>query len=240
MLLFSLVENVDRILIQIFCRVQRASWKCLRAVGSDISGGVIAATNQDLSREIQEGRFRKDLFFRLGGESLVMPALRDRKEDIPNLVESLMRQVFPGKKLPHLDVSAIAALESYDWPGNVRELKSVIERAVCLAHGGPIQRQHIDAQLGLNSVATHAEWQIPIDPLIDFSAKPWVEAETDFKRRYFQCLAEQCDWDVAQIANRADMHVQSVRKVLRQLGLERPAQDHRTNAQRPNTNDGIV
>jgi DNA-binding NtrC family response regulator len=95
---------------------------------------VMAATNRDLPREMAEGRFREDLFFRLNVISLTMPPLRDRREDIP-LLQSHFLRVFAGetkRRVTGVAPDAAAALMRYDWPGNVRELQNTIERAVVL------------------------------------------------------------------------------------------------------------
>ncbi len=97
---------------------------------------LVCATNRELKEEVAEGRFRKDLFYRINGVKVVIPPLRDRPEDIPLLVEHFARQ------LPHqksFTAAALGALTAYDWPGNVRELHFAVERAVLLA-----ERESID------------------------------------------------------------------------------------------------
>jgi Nif-specific regulatory protein len=101
---------------------------------------VIAATNQDLKSAIKDGRFRKDLFFRLNVVSVMIPTLRERREDIPALAKFFVARYAKDMKRLHLTINpkAIEALRQYDWPGNVRELANVIERAVVLANGDAI------------------------------------------------------------------------------------------------------
>jgi Nif-specific regulatory protein len=96
---------------------------------------VIAATNQDLKAAITDGRFRKDLFFRLNVVSVTIPPLRERREDIPVLAKFFVDWYAKDLKRPRLAIhpKAVEALRQYDWPGNVRELANVIERAVVLA-----------------------------------------------------------------------------------------------------------
>jgi DNA-binding NtrC family response regulator len=93
---------------------------------------VIAATNSDLHRRMEEGRFRRDLYFRVAGFALRVPPLRERREDIPALVESFMRAFAreTGKGLRGITVKALRALIEYDWPGNVRELQLEVRRLV--------------------------------------------------------------------------------------------------------------
>ena len=98
---------------------------------------VIAATNRDLKRDVTEGRFRLDLYYRLGVFPMEVPPLRDRREDIPRLVTHFMRLASTRfhVPLPRLRRQDMARAQEYDWPGNVRELQNVVERAVIVAHG---------------------------------------------------------------------------------------------------------
>lgn len=98
---------------------------------------VIAATNADLTRLVSEGKFREDLYYRLCVISIPLPPLRDRKDDIPLLVEALVARAAleNGKNVPSVTPAAMKALFDHDWPGNVRELENVLERALVLGHG---------------------------------------------------------------------------------------------------------
>jgi transcriptional regulator with GAF, ATPase, and Fis domain len=93
---------------------------------------LVCATNRDLKGEVDAGRFRKDLFFRVNGVKVVIPPLRERPEDIPPLVDHFAKQL-PNQK--RFTPEALAALSDYDWPGNVRELHFAVERAGLLAEG---------------------------------------------------------------------------------------------------------
>ena len=99
---------------------------------------VIAATNSDLHRRMDEGRFRRDLYFRVAGFALRVPPLRERREDVPALVESFLRTFAPetGKALHGITVKALRALIEYAWPGNVRELEHEVRRLVYLCPAG--------------------------------------------------------------------------------------------------------
>ena len=97
---------------------------------------VIAATNKDLDTAVRAGQFRQDLFFRLNVVQIKLPALRERKSDIPVLVQSFLEKFAdPGRPSPTLAEDAMTRLTAYDWPGNVRELENAIERAVALGSG---------------------------------------------------------------------------------------------------------
>ncbi len=112
----------------------------LRRVGGTkerrVDTRIFAATNKDLHEEVRAGRFREDLFFRLNVVSLAVPPLRDRKEDIPPLVEHFFRQFrLPGQQKKSVSPEVMRLLMQYAWPGNVRELANTIERLVLLAPG---------------------------------------------------------------------------------------------------------
>ncbi len=98
---------------------------------------VVAATNQPLEKAIQEGKFRKDLFYRLQVVQITVPPLRDRKSDVPLLAEHFLKRFVreTGRKLRGFAPGALEKMQQYDWPGNIRELRNVVERAVALGRG---------------------------------------------------------------------------------------------------------
>jgi PAS domain S-box-containing protein len=103
-----------------------------------VNARLIAATNRDLEKEVEEGRFRSDLFYRLNVLSVVVPPLRERREDIPIIIRELMAQLCKDMQIsgiPTIDGGTVNALKGYDWPGNVRELRNVLERALMLSGG---------------------------------------------------------------------------------------------------------
>ena len=106
---------------------------------------IIAATNRDLAKDVQEGRFREDLFYRLNVIAVNMPPLREKKEDIPELVAyfSNKHRFSKDMEIARLSEEAIDLLVSHEWPGNVRELENVIERAIVTAQGGVITPEHL-------------------------------------------------------------------------------------------------
>jgi len=108
---------------------------------------VIAATNKNLEKLVQEGKFRDDLFFRLNVVRITMPPLRERKEDIPLLVRGFLRHFCAANDKPFLDLTtdAMNALLSYNWPGNVRELRTAIEHGVVMAVGPKITLRDLPA-----------------------------------------------------------------------------------------------
>ena len=169
----------------------------VRPLGSneeiDVDVRVIAATNKDLEKAIAAGEFREDLFYRLSVIPLHVPALRDRREDIPLLarhfLESFRKSM--GKNIGGISPEAMRRLESYDWPGNVRELENTIERAVALESGPEISPGVLPDRVASPSTVVAAELGLPESvPFpaegIDFER---VVAETE--KRYLQAALEK-------------------------------------------------
>jgi DNA-binding NtrC family response regulator len=106
---------------------------------------VIAATNRDLRQMVSEGRFQEDLYYRLNVIPITLPPLRERREDIPVLVDHFVSKHAQraGKRIERMEEGVLARLQSYDWPGNVRELENTMERAVVLAANGRISMQSL-------------------------------------------------------------------------------------------------
>ncbi len=128
---------------------------------------VIAATNQDPYQAVRRGSLREDLFYRLNVVQLEMPPLRQHPEDIPLLVEHFLekqRSRRGGERKVGITEAALAKLQSYPWPGNVRELHNVLERAVVLSRGGPIDVEHLPREM-----------QVPATEDPSFSPLPLVQ-----------------------------------------------------------------
>jgi len=131
-----------------------------RVGGSDvisINSRIIAATNRDLKAAIEEGRFRADLFYRLNVISIHIPPLRDRKEDIPLLVDHFIEKfnIEMGKEIRGVSEGAVRILMDNEWPGNARELRNIIERAMVVAKGNMITEADVIRPAGPGSGANH-------------------------------------------------------------------------------------
>ena len=122
---------------------------------------IVAATNRDLKREIAEGRFREDLFYRLNVVSIHVPPLRERRDDIPLLAMSFLKEFAEenGKKVAGFDPKVRQALYAYPWPGNVRELRNCVESAVVMASGPSIGLE--DLPPGLRSSGEERDMRVP-------------------------------------------------------------------------------
>jgi DNA-binding NtrC family response regulator len=137
---------------------------------------VVAATNKDLEKEMAEGRFREDLYYRLAVVTVDLPPLRERREDIPELVEYFVQRYNReyGKRIAGVSPAVLRAFAEYSWPGNIRQLSSVMERAVLLCEGGTIGEGEIRGELRLLPApagvgAAAAALEIP-DEGLDFEA----------------------------------------------------------------------
>jgi DNA-binding NtrC family response regulator len=135
---------------------------------------VIAATNRDLRQMVADSKFQEDLFYRLNVIPIEIPPLRERREDIPSLVEHFIRKHAQrtGRRVDRLDESVMAGLQQYDWPGNVRELENTIERAVVLSTGPVIAARAVSV-LGATATQTATLPSLKLRQNIE-----WVERET--------------------------------------------------------------
>jgi DNA-binding NtrC family response regulator len=135
---------------------------------------VIAATNRDLKQMVSDGKFQEDLYYRLNVIPIQIPSLRERREDIPVLIEHFVEKHTQrtGKRIDRIDDQVLAALQKYDWPGNVRELENTIERAVVLATG-PLLTANAISLLGATSTPQPGLPTLRLHQNIE-----WVEKET--------------------------------------------------------------
>jgi formate hydrogenlyase transcriptional activator len=183
---------------------------------------VIAATNRDLEQEVARGRFRQDLFFRLNVVPIIVPPLRERKDDVPLLVHLFLdrfsRQA--GKRIDGVSQATMARLAGYDWPGNVRELQNVIERAFVLARGPVLE---IDEDF-----VPRAE-VAKLDPVEAGSARPASadrHALEQVTREHIVAMLEQTGWRIDGphgAARLLKLHPSTLRSRMQKLGIRRRA-----------------
>jgi transcriptional regulator with GAF, ATPase, and Fis domain len=175
---------------------------------------IIAATNRDLHRDVRDGRFRSDLYYRLSVFPIEAPPLRDRREDIPLLVWHFIqsRQRSLGRTIQRIPRTAMAALEAYDWPGNVRELQNVIERALIISRG-PVLR--VAEALGPTA--------LDCDPA---ERRGSTDSLEDTVRAHIVGVLERCRWTIegrGQAAERLGLNASTLRNRMRKLGITRAA-----------------
>ncbi len=200
---------------------------------------VVAATNRDLGVEVNRGRFREDLYYRLAVARVHVPPLRERKDDLPLLIEHILATT-PGGELASIAQETIDLMMKHDWPGNVRELRNVIERAVLLAETPDTEdslrrvsaasSQKAGDASGItvtpSQTATSAEasMTVPVDVTQPFkNAKQAVISE--FEKRYISRLLAQHDGNISAAARAAGIDRMSIHKMLHRLGLANPGRD---------------
>ncbi len=133
---------------------------------------LVCATHRDLRQAVEEGSFRRDLYYRINAFPIMLPALRERIEDLPLLIESLLQRVASGRRL-RLSEAALAVLSRYDFPGNIRELRNILERAALLCDGRTILPEHLpdECRRSQGSVQAAAGMPSEILPLEDMERR---------------------------------------------------------------------
>jgi DNA-binding NtrC family response regulator len=178
---------------------------------------VIAATNRDLAREMSAGRFREDLFFRLSVVGVQLPPLRQRVEDIPHIVQSVLDD--PENVRQHgqkrLTSRALAVLVDYAWPGNVRELINVIQHALALADGTDIDVAQLPPYV-LGQIPTT---KVPFKEHLPFK-KAREELLSAFERDYLASTLKRCQGNMTRAAAETGLHRKSIERLARKYGLE--------------------
>jgi formate hydrogenlyase transcriptional activator len=182
-----------------------------RTIKADLR--VIAATNRDLEREMREGRFRSDLYYRLSVFPVTLPPLRDRPEDIPLLVWHFVsrKQAPLGRTIKRIPERLMRALCAYAWPGNVRELENVVERALILSDGSTLAADPM--------LFSSAPESLPV---------PGGGTLEDVERAYIRAVLAECGWKVAGPGNAADrlgLNRSTLQFRMKKLGIERPSRD---------------
>lgn len=193
-----------------------------RAIPVDIR--VLAATNRDLAIEMNHGRFRDDLYYRLAVCKVHMPALRDRREDIDLLIDCFLADL-PGGHAVRLQEQTLANLHRHDYPGNVRELRNLIERAVILA--GALPNELTPGRVVSRSTANKSDndeskrgsaLQVCIDPAVPFKlAKKHLLEQ--FERLFLEQLLELHDGNVSKAARATGLDRMTVHKMMGRSGL---------------------
>ena len=172
---------------------------------------VIAATNRNLSQAVAEGRFREDLYYRLNVFPIQVPPLRDRREDIPKLIETFIQEFAKAmdKAIDGVAKTSLQMLCDYDWPGNIRELRNVIERAVILANG-PI----LKVALPTDALATAMPLKSPLVSL------------EEVERNHIVQVLDSCGWRVRGLGGAAAvlrLNPTTLESRMNKLGIRRPS-----------------
>jgi DNA-binding NtrC family response regulator len=175
---------------------------------------IIAATNVDLRQLVREGRFREDLFYRLNVITIDLPPLRQRREDIPLLVEHFLKKYSEENERPRRRVAteALRPLVTYPWPGNVRELENVIERAVVLSSG---------TEITPDLLPDHITGRGTPVPVVDTDpAASLFDIMEDCERRIIMDMLEKCAWNQTEAAERFHVPLSTLNQKIKRLSIE--------------------
>lgn len=172
---------------------------------------VVAATNRDLEQMVIDGQFRADLFYRLNGFNLMVPPLRDRREDIPALAEHFVRNNNFSRRIEkRFSNAAVRRLVAYDWPGNIRELKNVIERAIILSRDKPqIGTEHLAFGSAKQRNTTVVTMSFDYTPTLD-----------DLESEYLAMQLKKHSGRRAEVAETLGVSERSIYRMIKRFGLE--------------------
>ena len=208
------LDNVDSISMDAQTKILRIlEEEEVRALGSaestKINVRIIASTQRELRELCEHGQFRSNLYFRLAGICLDVPPLRERVEDISELIRQIGRQL-PGS-VPEFTTDGLDSLKTYSWPGNVRELESLIRR-LSLTADGPIGRIEVAQALGVEGNASTV-------PRWFFEGRTYDQVLDDVKREYLLYLYERCEGDTNRLARELNTTRRNVYQRFVQAGL---------------------
>ena len=180
---------------------------------------VIASTNRDLPKLIESGRFREELYYRLNVVPIKVPALQDRREDIPLLTRHLMERAAELAGLPprKLSEDAIAALQAYDWPGNVRQLRNVVDWVLIMA-GGKVS-DPVTAEMLPPEISAAAPAVLRGQHNSEIMLMPLREAREVFERQYLEAQVTRFGGNISRTANFIGMERSALHRKLRSLGI---------------------
>lgn len=214
----------------------------VRRVGSEtvrpVDVRVLAATNRDLGTEVNERRFRQDLYFRLSVVNIHIPPLRDRREDVPLLIQHFVRHTLLGSRqaestaqatqlVDHICARVLEHNADYHWPGNIRELRNVVERAVAIPDEDPLSTRPSAAALGEGSSTQSGDVSrgaASVDSATEVDIQvPFKQAKQalidDFERRYIRALLKVARNNVSEAARRAQIDRMYLHKLITQHRL---------------------
>jgi two-component system nitrogen regulation response regulator NtrX len=180
---------------------------------------VLSATSRNLQDEITAGRFREDLYYRLNVVPVRLPPLRERREDIPELVGHFLARVAAERRMaaPTISEEAMAALQAHDWPGNVRQLRNIIERTLILAPGDRVARIEVDLLppevLDNQSPVSGANTSMAI------MGSPLREAREAFEREYLKIQIRRFSGNISRTASFIGMERSALHRKLKALGI---------------------
>jgi two-component system nitrogen regulation response regulator NtrX len=180
---------------------------------------VLSATSRNLQDEIAAGRFREDLFYRLNVVPVRLPPLRERREDIPELVLHFLARFAAERRMPAPSISeeAMAALQAHDWPGNVRQLRNIIERTIILAPGDRVSCIEVD--LLPPEVLDNQNAMGGASTAMAIMGSPLREARESFEREYLKIQIRRFSGNISRTASFIGMERSALHRKLKALGI---------------------
>jgi two-component system nitrogen regulation response regulator NtrX len=180
---------------------------------------VIAATNKVLEEQIRQGNFREDLFYRLNVVPFVVPSLRERKDDIPLLVDHFLYLFCQreGRERKVIEPGAVALLQRYEWPGNVRELKNIIERLVIMSPGPTITARQLPEYM---LAGEQAPAQCQGKGSVSFDRNTLREAREEFEKEFILQKLEDNGWNVAKTAEVIELERSNLYRKIKSYGID--------------------
>jgi two-component system nitrogen regulation response regulator NtrX len=180
---------------------------------------VLSATSRNLQDEIAAGRFREDLFYRLNVVPVRLPALRERREDIPELVSHFLARFASERRMPAARISeeAMAALQAHDWPGNVRQLRNIIERTLILAPGDRVSCIEVD--LLPPEILDNQQSMGGGSTAMAIMGSPLREARESFEREYLKIQIRRFSGNISRTASFIGMERSALHRKLKALGI---------------------
>jgi two-component system response regulator PilR (NtrC family) len=172
---------------------------------------LLSATHKPLDKMVLEGKFRQDLYYRINVIELHVPPLRERHQDLPQLVDHILHHLAGDGAVPHLNQSAMDALQTYSFPGNVRELENILQRAYTLSEGNTIHREHLQLPAEVNALAD--EESVIANSDLDGRLEH-LERETILK------ALEENRWNKTATARALGITFRALRYRLKKLGLD--------------------
>jgi len=178
---------------------------------------LVAATNRDLQAMVEAGTFREDLYYRLNVVAIRIPPLRDRREDIPPLLEHFLRLAVQenGRQITGFAPEAVNLLEAYDWPGNVRELRNCVERMTVFARGGLLTLGDVPAEIR-NAVSKQYDTPVPTGETTD--GKEGLDMRANEKALILKALAE-CNGNRSHAAEKLHISRRTLQRKLHEFGI---------------------
>jgi len=186
---------------------------------------VLAASNKDLIKEIEKGLFREDLFYRLNVVPIIVPPLRERREDVPLLIRHFMKvhAEEQGLRMKEISPDAMIVFQQYDWPGNIRELRNLIERLMIMVPGPIIEAAQAGLSLQARPVGSTSQTTTPtptVNPLFTQSYDSLRDARNAFEKDYIARKLREHHWNISRTSEDLKVERSHLHRKIKLLDVE--------------------